>query len=195
MALMQQVAIPAGASGVWKVDCFEVTPQMARFGALRADIGHPRDYVQVGRYTRLTRAGTIVMTDTPAEMRDHYEPVFQAHKLVKGSVLIVGLGLGMVTSAILRSPQITEVTVIEKSADVIALVAPHIQDPRLTIIEADIFEWKPPAGKHYDVAWFDIWDDICADNLPEMATLKRRFARRVGWQGCWAQEECRRNRE
>jgi len=67
---------------------------------------------------------------------------------------------------------------------------------RLTIIEADIFEWKPTRGKKWDCAWFDIWGNICGDNVEEMNQLKRKFAHRAKWKGYWCEYESRRaNRE
>ena len=56
---------------------------------------------------------------------------------------------------------------------------------RLVIIEADAFTWKWPRGMHYNVVWHDVWDDICADNYPEMMKLLERYHRRCDWQGCW----------
>jgi hypothetical protein len=187
--LISKVSIPEGQSGVWRVETFTVSESEAKFENLRAMFGGGRP-IAAGRYTRLMRGGYLVMSDTPAEMRDHYVPVLQA----KGSVLITGLGLGMVAAAILRRDGVADVTVIEKSPDVIALVAPHMSDPRLTIIEADAYTWRPPKGKRYDVVWHDIWDDICADNLDGMARLHRKYARRCEWQGSWAERLCRRSR-
>ena len=126
----------------------------------------------------------MVMSDTPDEIRDHLGAIYMA----KGRCLVVGLGIGMVAQAMLRKPEVEHVTIVEKSSDVIQLVGPWLTAKfpgRVTIVEADIFEWKPPKGERWTVAWFDIWDEICADNLPEMTTLHRRFARRVDWKGSW----------
>jgi hypothetical protein len=185
-------SIPPGKSGEWSVEQFTVEPRDAALENLRMTIGgygHRR--VPPGTYTRLTRGPwNCVMSDTPAEIMDHVEPVRRA----TGSVLITGLGLGIVVRAVLLKPGVTDVTVIERSPDVMALVAPHVSDPRLTIIQADAFEWKPPKGKRWDVVWHDIWDDICSDNLEGMGRLHRKFARRCGWQGSWARAECLRAR-
>ena len=181
-----RVNIPAGKIGTAEIDIFDITDQ----GAMMFNVGARGRLVKAGRYTRLKINRELMMTDTPAEQRDHWYPLHNA----TGSVLITGLGIGMVVSACLQNPAVTDVTVIEINPDVIALVGPHISSPKLTIINADALDWKPPKGKRYDLVWHDIWPDICGDNLPEMAKLKRRFARRTEWQGCWAQEQCRRSR-
>jgi hypothetical protein len=191
--LMEKVDVPEGESGDWKIERFVISEEEAVFGRIRAAV-NGRGGIVAGTYTRLTRGRTIVMSDTPDEMRDHYAPVVNA----KGRVLIVGLGIGMVLDACLSKEGVEHVTVVEMSPDVIKLSGPHYQEKygdRLTIIEANIFEWKPPKGEKWDVAWFDIWDDLCEDNLPEMTKLKRKFGRRAAWKGCWSEREVRRRRD
>jgi spermidine synthase len=127
------------------------------------------------------------MSDTPAECHDHWEPYCEA-RLRGGHVLIHGLGLGMLLNRILRDTECA-VTVVEKSADVIQLVAGHYTErhaDRLTIVEGDALTWQPPRDVRYTVVWHDIWDNICADNLPDMHRLHRRFGRRCDWQGSWS---------
>jgi len=85
------------------------------------------------------------------------------------------------------------VTVVEKSKDVISLVAKHyLGDHRVTIVNADAYLYKPPKGVKYDAVWHDIWDNICGDNLPEMTRLHRKYGKRADWQGSWCRSLCRR---
>ena len=72
------------------------------------------------------------------------------------------------------------------------MVTPYIKDKRVTIINADAFEWKPPKDQRYDVVWHDIWDNICGDNLPEMTKLHRKYGKKTDWQGSWCKYECKR---
>jgi hypothetical protein len=186
-----QVDVPEGVSGSWKVSRFTVSKEAAKFEAMRAIFGGSGRGVPAGTYTSLTRDGQVIMSDTPDEIRDHRHAISEA----KGRCLVAGLGIGMVSRAMLLKPEVTHVTIIEQSSDVIKLVAPWLtsQFPgRVTIIEADILTWTPPKGEKWDAAWFDIWDSICADNLAEMKTLSRRFARRVAWKGSWARGQCER---
>jgi len=192
MALLPKVEVPEGESGPWAVKRFTVSKEAAAFGSLRAMISHSVRYMPEGTYTQLTCKGRgIVMSDTPDEMRDHYEPVRRA----RGNILINGLGLGMVLNACLLKPEVEHATVIEMEEDVIKLVGSYYLNKfgaeRLTIIHASAFDFKPPRGSFYNIVWHDIWDDICTDNLPEMATLHRRYGRRCDWQGSWSKETCK----
>ena len=99
----------------------------------------------------------------------------------------------MVLQACLEKPSVTRVTVVELSADVIALVAPHYQErygERLRIVHADAYTYKPDLPR-YGCVWHDIWDDLCEDNLPQMTALKRKYSRRADWQGCWSEATVR----
>lgn len=210
-----KVDVPEGESGGWQVKRFTVTPEMAKKDAMRAAIGSFSSggrCVPAGTDTRLGRGEYgVTMSDTPSERRDHMLAIHEA----KGRVLLVGLGLGCVLQAILEKLKplldsdgrpvwkdhrrvytdefaVDHVTVIEQSADVIALVGPHYEaryGDRITIIEADINAWKPPKGERWDTVWIDIWDDICADNWPEMKKLHARFCRRARWCSSWCKYE------
>lgn len=187
-----QSTLPEGERGPWKIERYEVTEEGAKFHNLRCAFqpGMVGRSIPAGTYTKLTRNGTLVMSDTPAEIRDHYMLYHKAH----GHVLINGLGMGVALSMILGKPEVGHVTVVEIDADVIALVGPHFlrKNPnRLTIVQGDAFTWQPPKGQRYGAVWHDIWDTVCTDNLSEMAMLHRRYGRRADWQGSWCKEDCR----
>jgi len=191
--LLQKVNLPENTMGSWAVKKFTISEADASFHRLRCAMNGNNRGVTAGTYTKLQHenSSSPMMSDTPAEMRDHWEPVNEA----KDWCLIAGLGLGMVAEAMLRKTEVFKVTVIEISEDIIELVAPTLEErwgDRIEIIHADIFEWKPPKGQRYGACWFDIWPNICEDNLPEMATLHRKYGKRTDWQGSWAQHECRR---
>lgn len=177
-----QVDIPEGKSGDWEVRKFTVGEKdhlSQAIGAMKSG-----RYVPDGTYTGLYRKGVIIMSDTPDEYRDHGHFIYQA----QGNVLVVGLGIGMVTKCLLAKPDVISVTVIEKSEDVIKLVAPTYQaSPKFHLVHADVFEYKPEKGTVFDWGWFDIWDNLCTDNLKEMTTLKRKF-RSCKNKGCWGEE-------
>ncbi len=222
-----KVNLPEGTSGDWKIEHFEVDKKAASFGTIRAIAGGTGRSVPEGRYTGLYRGQSLIMSDTPDEIRDHMIVVHEARRR-GGHVLINGLGLGMVTAAVLKvelqcqscmqypdlgrcdcthvSGEVNfqyaadKVTVIEKSADVIALVAPTLKTrfgSRLEIIEADAFEFKPRKGQRFSVVWHDVWNNLCTDNLEGMGTLHRKYGRRCDWQGSWGREllHCYRRQE
>ncbi len=178
--IIPPITLPEGENSDWVIKRVEIKPDPIQ--EMRARQGG-RNYVP-GIYTNLMRDGTLVMNDSPDEREDHISFV----RAATGSVLISGLGLGMCLAAVLRKAEVTDVTVLELSQDLIDLVAHHYQDPRIEIICADALEWKPPKGKKYGAVWHDIWDDMCTDNLPGMGALNRRYARKADWKGCWGQE-------
>lgn len=174
MAIIGKVAVPEAKSGNWRVERFEVERDSGMIFHYGARAPSP------GIYTRLMRGGQLVMSDTPAEMSDHYEAVRESI----GEVLINGLGLGMVANAIARKPDVEKVFIVEKSEDVIRLVANTLHK-KCEVIHSCAFEYQPPKGKRYNVVWHDIWDDMCEDNLPDMHKLHRKYGRRCDWQGSW----------
>ena len=180
--------IPEGEAGDARVSHFEITGDDAAMYNMRlAFQGAGHRSVAPGKYTKLVAAGALQMTDTPAEKMDHAEVV----KVARGSCLIMGLGLGMVANAMALKPEVTDITVIEINPNVIKLVSPHMPE-KITVIEADAFEWTPPKGKQWDVIWHDIWPNICLDDCESRAKLSRRFARKwTVYHGAWAKEEIR----
>lgn len=201
--LLQQTEVPEGRKGRHRIERFEVSQEAANFQNMRAMIGSSSRYIRPGRYTRLMRVrdapfdgdqlpgeGTCVMSDTPCELMDHLEAIHRA----QGHCLVHGLGLGIIVEAMLRKDGVERVTVVEISPDVIGLVGPYLYERwggRVEIVEADCMTWKPPRGARYGAVWHDIWDNICADNLPDMKHLHRRYGRRCEWQGSWARERIR----
>lgn len=180
---LEKVDLPESSKGKWKIEKFVVDRE--DFRANLAGRGVP-----FGTYTKLSRNGRLVMTDTPAEMRDHTFAVYKA----KGVCLINGLGIGMVLKAILKKPEVTKVIVVEIDQEVIDLVSQHYNDPRVCFVCCDALNYKPPKGIRFGMVWHDIWDDICADNLPEMEKLHRKYGGKTDWQGSWCRAECRRGR-
>jgi len=182
-----KIDVPDGKSGDWEVSTFDVSETDASFFNIKEAIGACR-FLKPGTYKRLTRGSTVIMSNTPAEIRDHME--FRAAvRLINGDALINGLGLGVALKMVME--YVDSVTVIEASEDVIKLCAPtYANDPKVNIIHADAFTWKPPKGMKYKCVWHDIWDDVCADNLPDMHKLHRRYGRRCEWQGSWCRALC-----
>lgn len=182
-----EVNVPDGVSGKWSVSTFEVPKE--DLSQMLSMMKYGRG-VPAGTYKRLMRGGEVIMSNTPDEISDFLGFYYKA----KGSILINGLGIGVTLKALMEKPEVTDITVIENSEDVIKLVASSYQDPKVTIIHADAFTWNPPKGKVYDCVWHDIWDNICADNLPEMAKLHRKYARRAKYQESWCKYRCQRQK-
>jgi len=175
----------------WRVETYEVSQAESDASRVRVVIDPMDHYVPPGTYTRLVRGRTIVMANTPLEVRTHADFVQRA----TGKVLINGLGLGMALTEILKKPDVESVRVIELAREVIELVGPSFTDSRVSIIHASAFDYQPEKGMRFQAVWHDIWDAICADNLREMHQLHRKYARHADWQGSWCRAECERLRQ
>jgi len=188
--MIENVDVPVGESGDWKIISFFVKSENVLMHNLRAvRDGYPHRQISEGRYTKLTYGNEVVMSDTPSEKHDHRYFVMKA----KGKVLLAGLGLGMVLNAVALKPEVTKVTVVELNSDVIDLCWDHYKDKfgdKIELIHADILEWKPPKGdKIWDCAWFDIWNEGNLENWEEYKLLMRRYGRKAVYKDCWMRDE------
>lgn len=183
-----KVRIPSGRCGNWSVEQFEVTEKQAEIERFSSIFNGNRG-VPAGIYTALKESRYLIMSDTPDEIQDHLSIITEA----KDHVLLNGLGIGMVLQAVIEKPEVTHVTVIERSKEVITLVGLFYQEKygnKLTIIHADALDWKPPKGQAFGAVYHDIWPNICIDNLPEMKKLHRKYGHRTDWQESWCRREC-----
>jgi len=179
--------VPCGQRGEWTLEEFDISESEAKLNNMRCEWNRQRMFmVNPGRYKRLLhRRRGAVMSNTSMEINSNRQALREA----TGHVLINGLGMGMLLEAILQKPEVLSVRVVETDADVIALVGPHFaSDPRVTIVQADAFDYKLARGERYDFVWHDIWDDITADNLEPMKRLVRKYARRATKQGVWSRD-------
>ena len=149
-------AIPEGMSGLW----FIVKAQTDK---VLQEVDGKTTFLPPGLYTHLYRMteatmdkcppGVVVMEDTPFELRTHLQFMLRAY----GHILVTGLGLGCVVRGLLANETVVHVTVVEKSPDVLKLVAPYMPKERLEIIEADALKWTKKNTRPFDFAWHDLW--------------------------------------
>jgi hypothetical protein len=181
--------IPESELGIAKVQHFELTRADSIMTAIRGGA----EYVPEGKYARLFVNHQLMMSDTRWERITNYHVVDNAN----GKVLIGGLGLGMILDPILKKESVANVTVLEKHQDVIDLITPQFPSPKLKVICADVFDWKPERGELFDVIYFDVWPEMCVDNLEQMTKLHRRYKYFVNranpnhWMGSWCQDYLR----
>jgi hypothetical protein len=58
-------------------------------------------------------------------------------------------------------------------------------------------EWKPNKDQKFDTIYFDIWPDVCTDNLKDMSTLHRKAGRwktENAWIGSWMRDSLKRQK-
>ena len=187
--------LPQADVGDFRISHFEVTAdaidKWREYFTRTGNLTGLKQYesLQPGIYVRLTSSYTGWMDDSHYE-RQTNEAFLQA---AFGDVLIAGLGLGMLPTALLRDPSIRSVTVLEIQPEIIDLVHPHIRDPRLTVLRVDAT--RPPfRGRHFDSIYLDIWPDINGRNWPPMKALLddyRAYARDGGIVMAWLEDEVR----
>ena len=181
--------IPEGDSGLWIIkktfyDHDEITNWRGKQVILPAGV-----YTHLIRVTtaklHLWPPGEVVMEDTPFELNTHLN--FMLHAC--GDVLVTGLGLGCVIRGLLMNPRVNHITCIEKSDNVLNLVAPYIKNDRLTIIKADALNWCKDSHNKFDCAWHDLWTNR-EDGEPHLdlwhTELFAYCKKKVRFQGAWA---------
>lgn len=192
-----RVTVPEGESGNVAVRRFEVSDRDAEFAKLRAMIKGGRGGIDAGEYTKLVRNGALWMSDTPDERRDHIGFVQTCQWQNYKSVLVSGLGLGMVLAGLAQLDGLERATVVDIDPDVIALVGPHYEQmfaergKELEVVCGDALTPTQTFGAHarWDAAWHDIWPEICGDDYEQHKQMRRRYSRKVTYQRCWMDDE------
>lgn len=178
--LFERYNIKVGESiikGIAKIEAFEIESKNS-ISKIRLGMQGGLFSVKDGRYLKLHVGNELMMSDTHMERRTNYNFVSKAN----GDVLIAGLGIGMILSGIeskLIDGSIKSITIIEKHKDVIDLISPFFNDiidrHNVSIINECIFSYRPEKSKKWDTIYFDIWPDICQDNLDEISKLHNKF--------------------
>ena len=99
---------------------------------------------------------------TPMPIMQDSEAEYNAHQWLwdnaTGDVLIGGLGIGLVNEVLIDNDDITSITIVENSQDVIDLVWEHCaKDDRFTLIQEDLETWDIPTDSSWNIAWLDTW--------------------------------------
>ena len=147
---------------------------------LRALLKKPLRYHELSEDSR-----GVWMTDLPQELNQAQEALF--HMPPFGKVLIGGLGLGILPAYVCDFPDVSAVTVVEISHDVIKLTA---VPGRYKVAYADITEYLricPEFDCYYLDTWTgtsetEWWDKV----LPLRRIIGQRFGCKPIW--CWAED-------
>jgi spermidine synthase len=112
----------------------------------------------------------------------------------------------MILRTLLKKPEVSHITVLERYQDVVDLVMPSLiaflaqwdRDdfpPRLEVIRADVFQWEPPTDlAKFHTIYFDIWPASKVRHLPEMHLLHKRYRpllAKGGWMSSWTYDKLR----
>ena len=160
------------------------------------DVSFLSPYKIGDRITVLKQGSEVVMSNTNMEKHTNTTIVHEAH----GDVLIAGLGIGMILLEIQKKDEVNSITVIEKNEEVIRLMSGLPLNDKVTIINDDIFNWKPKKLR-FDTIYFDIWNYVNSDIYEEMKKLKTRYRRYLKpkkdnpkrHMSCWAEWNAKNN--
>lgn len=173
-------------------------------GALFGQRGPKVTFAEETRWHELSEEGQGVwMTDLPIEQRQTDELIRHA----TGHVLVGGLGLGYAVVALAARKRVKSITVVERSADVIALtweptrarVAAMRSDLPLACVQADLFAYLGEK-RHLPVelwplfTWglFDIWqmdgETVFHETIVPLRRLADGIVRKVE---CWNEDVMR----
>lgn len=140
-----------------------------------------------GEYLRFKDAhtGQIWMTDEYCDWVTGVRPVLKAVEEFSGKVLISGLGIGMLLECLAAQGISKEVTVLEKSSDVIDAVFSklRLKDMRVKVVQCDANDFTD-YGSH-EIVWHDIWIDS-APSLESSKILVDKY--QAAWKWSWSQE-------
>ena len=187
------ITVPDKRIGPWEIQSFILTPAEADTHNAREAAGRKRyihcnvHYKRLLRYQESRHFGEVIMSNTPAEVEDHWPFIDKA----SGDILIFGLGLGMVVQALIDKPDVETITVVEIDSNIIALSGNHYENlsKKVKILQADAFNYY--TEQKYGAIWFDIWDRIDEENLDQMQQLKKRWRKNSPIRMCWAEDICR----
>lgn len=133
-------------------------------------------------FPAVLEGGNEWMTLTPVDMDTCRNAIARAH----GQVVTFGLGLGYFAFMAARKPEVTSVTVVERSPDVIRLfrevLLPQFpQGNKIRIVQDDAFRYAEDTmpGMGFDYAFADTWRDA-SDGLPMYLRMRRLESRNPG---------------
>ena len=99
------------------------------------------------------------MLDAPSEARTNDRPA----SIARGNIITFGLGIGYFAYMALRNPNVTSITIVERSSEVIDLfktaILPQFDiDKPIHIINGDAFDYfNEETLSKYDYCYVDIW--------------------------------------
>ena len=146
-----EVDIPEGISGDYEIAHYTNETEDNMWQVYLEMKGETDD-----AFTVLTKEGCPmpIMQDSEAEYNEHQ----WLWDNMSGDVLVGGLGIGMINQALIDNPNVTSVTIVEISQDVVDLVWDDCpKDDSFSLVVADFETWTPPEGTTYDVIWCDAW--------------------------------------
>ena len=116
--------LPEKQIGDFQISHFEIEECHVTALLLKDILDHRSEYTKLrpGKFVRLCKKGSIIMSDMPMEYQTNSEFIQNAH----GDVLIAGLGIGLVLIAVQDNLEVKTITIIERHQEIIDLIFPHL---------------------------------------------------------------------
>ena len=172
--------IPKGKSGKWSIEhdiipAFTPIQEISHRTALFRGIQPKKTVCDFDLKIHILKCnGGIVMSDSLQERFDHEAVV----DTITGKVLIGGLGLGYISSLLDRKRDVTEITIVEKSEDVIKLVSPYLHLKKLKqLYHQDLYKFLKNNKENYDYIYIDIWNGTCEATFIEHVLPLRKLCK------------------
>lgn len=118
----------------------------------------------------LVKDGRCLCCESPGNV-ELYE---EGARLCSGSVLVMGLGLGIVAKALARNPKVSDIVVVEIDPNVATIVG---KLPNVDVILADARKFIP--SKNFDICYWDIhseWDGQTVLDYYELCKKSLKYA-------------------
>lgn len=176
----KNIRIESISRGQWELKRETYEPYRA---IIASDMEIKEDFTEVpplGFFTEpfefpaVLEGGNEWMTLTPVDIDTCDEAIEKA----KGKVITFGLGLGYYAYMVSEKPEVKEITVVEKSPEVISLFERHIlpqfnNKQKVNIVCSDAFEYAEHImpNEHFDLAFVDTWRDA-SDGAPMYRRMK-----------------------
>jgi hypothetical protein len=185
------INLPEGQSGKLRVVHEMMTGKLPIVG-IRQAINTGRGPVHAViteplRIHKLVEEGRGVwMTDMPEELDQIGQLLHDVRP--HGHVLVGGLGLGVLAATLATAPQVSTITVIERSADVIKLC----KADGYVVRHADIFDYLTRSPVRHDFYLLDTWQATSESEwwrsvMPMKRIIRNRWGSRPVIH-CWAED-------
>lgn len=131
------------------------------------------------------------MVDAPSEAATNNLPAMRAH----GNIVTFGLGIGYFVYMAMQNPNVKEITVVERSEEVIAMFQRFLypqfpQDIPLHIIQGDAFDYyNEEFLSKYDYSYTDIWFSS-TDGLKIIERLLHQYVPPFQNADFWIEDSC-----
>ena len=186
------IDIPEGTSGSFSVKHSFTKPgdtvpsSNMRQALLRGQPVTAIKFPQGHRWHKLLQGQRLWMTDLPIEQIQHDTML----RGFRGSVLVGGLGLGYAVSSLRRKRHVHRIVVVEKSKDVIDLVAPYTRG--CEVVHADLFDYLKDCDETFDAGFYDIWTSDGEGTFHDtVIPLRKLSLGKVRHVVCWNEDTMR----